>query len=772
MTKRLFMLLLLLPVHAFLASSQTFTLSGVVRDSASHSPLPAANLRVLGSSKGTVANVMGVYKLSLDQGVYTIVTSFIGYRSDTARIALNRPVEYNPRLQATTIELPEVVITSEDPAMAIMRKVLEYKRKWSDSLRTYEFDAFTRMVVRRDTAIAMIVESYVTGFWQKGDTLREFVKQKRHTENIPGMGNLGVGGTVINFYDDDVQFVGYRFVGPTSPDAFDYYEFKLEKTRVRDDKPVYTIRITPKSRIAPLFTGTLDVVGDVYALVGVNISPNEAFTIPFVSGINIRYSQQFGLYEGRFWMPMDVRLNGSFEIGLAGFSFPRVVLEQSSVLYDYRINRPLADSIFKMKHLTELPSAKKLDSTFWQQHDVLPLTREEQHAYRTLDSTQTMDKQFKPSGPLSALSSPIFDYLSHLDVRFDRVEGLFLGIEYSRDSVMSNRLSMSGSVGYGFSDKKVDASVGATLALDKGRKWKVGVEAHDGIDYIPDDGYYPSAAIALAAVLSKTDYRDYFYSKGWRAFLASKPYRRLSLDFEYRNEDQSTAAKRTDFSLFEKNTPFRGNPTISDGVMRSLGMKIRYGDDPIPFGLAGSNFAEVEVQRADHGFLSSTFDFTRYQFHGEMRFNTYSSRLLFPPVLNFKIAGGVVTGTVPVQQFFSLESRYDGVAPLGVLRAGSVKEFAGNRYVMVTAEHNFRSTPFLLLKIPYLYRNSIELILYGSAAQTWSSNPLPFGTTTNGWYSEAGVGISRILTFFRFDFTYRFTQPKGLFVTLGVAQLI
>jgi hypothetical protein len=107
-----------------------------------------------------------------------------------------------------------------------------------------------------------------------------------------------------------------------------------------------------------------------------------------------------------------------------------------------------------------------------------------------------------------------------------------------------------------------------------------------------------------------------------------------------------------------------------------------------------------------------------------------------------------------------------------VLRTGNVKEFAGDRFVSLSVEHNFRSTPFLLLNIPYLYRNSIELILHGTVAQTWSSSILPFGKTTDGWYSEAGVGVSRILSFFRLDVSYRFVEPRGLFLTFGVAQIL
>ena len=772
MTKRLLLSAFLIPLIAEISASQVVTISGIVRDAVTRTPLPSANVRVLGTSKGTVANAVGVYKLSLDQGDYTVVYSFIGYYSDTLRRSLTRSIEYSPALQPTAIQMAEVVITSEDPAMAIMRKVIEYKKQWSQTLKSYEFEAFTRMVLRRDTAIAMIAESYTTGYWQKGDTLREIVKQKRRTENLPGTGNIAVGGTVVNFYDDDVRFVGYQFVGPTSPDAFDYYDFKLEKTRVRDDKPVYTITVIPKSRILPLFKGKIDVVGDIYALVGVDIEPNEAFTMPLVSELELHYTQQFGLYENKYWMPMDVRLSGSFEIGVPGFNFPRFIAEQASVLYDYRINRQLPDSIFSKPRITELQGAQKFDSLFWAHHDVLPLTNEEQHAYKTLDSTQSLDIQFRPTGAAMTFSAGgSLGFLSYLNIRYNRVEGPFLGLNYSRDSVIS-RLSLNGAAGYGFIDKKPKFTFGGSLFLDAGRRYKMGVEGYREFENIPDERYYPSLVIALGALFTKNDYRDYYYADGWRTFIEAKPLRRLSIRLLYKNEDQSIAVKLTDFSIFDKSKPFRSNPRIVEGTMRSLTIKARYGDEPVPFGLTTQNSAEVEIEHSNPELLASAFDFTRLIFRGEIRINTYSDRLLFPPALNLKLTAGISSGTLPPQRIFALESRYDGVGPMGVLRGGEVKEFTGHRFVALTAEHNFRSTPFLILNIPYLYKNSIELILHGTVAQTWSSSPLPFGATTNGWYSEAGVGISRILSFLRFDFTYRFAQPRGLFVTLGVAQII
>lgn len=771
MIQRFFALVILLSLALCTALPQVVTLSGTVRDASTNSPLPAANIRILGTSRGTVANVIGVYRLSLEKGEYTIIYSYIGYHSDTLHVMLDRSMDHSPRLKPTEIQMAEVVVTSEDPAMAIMRKVIEYKKRWTETLKSYEFDAFTRLIMRRDTSIAAITESYTTGYWQKGDTLREVVKQKRHTENIPGIAGIAVGGSVINFYEDDVNFSNFRFVGPTSAETFDYYDFKLVKTRLRDEVPVYVIRIIPKTRLAPLFQGELDVIGDTYALIGVDVAPNEAFQIPFISRMDLRYSQQFGFYENRYWMPMDVRLSGTFDIGFTGITLPRIGIEQASVLYDYKINRQLSDSIFKKGRVVQLPESQKFDSLFWAQHDVLPLTHEQQHAYKTLDSTQTLDKQFKPSGPLSALSSESLGYLGYFKIRFNRAEGLFLGLRHTADSLIKH-MSLSGFAGYGFADKKPKFGLGASVFFDGTRRYGLQIEGYRELDHRPDEGYYQPFLISLAAVLSKSDYRDYYYTSGWRASFEAKPGGRLSLQLQYQNEDESTAIKRTDFSIFDRSKPFRTNPPVDDGTMRTLALKAHYGDDPAPFGLFTQNFAELEIEHSDPKILASAFDFTRIIVRGEARITTYSSRLLFPPALNLKLTAGASSGAPPSQRIFSLDSRYDGIGPFGVLRGAGLKEFTGRSFVSLSLEHNFRSTPFLILDIPYLYRNSIEVIAHGTVAQSWSSSPLPFGATTNGWYSEAGVGISRILTFFRVDCTFRFAQPRGVFFSIGVAQII
>jgi hypothetical protein len=130
-------------------------------------------------------------------------------------------------------------------------------------------------------------------------------------------------------------------------------------------------------------------------------------------------------------------------------------------------------------------------------------------------------------------------------------------------------------------------------------------------------------------------------------------------------------------------------------------------------------------------------------------------------------AAGTSSGTLPLQRDFVLDSQLGRFAPFGVLRTAYPREFTGDRFAMISAEHNFRSVPFLMLGIPFLYKSGIEILVDASAAQSWLNG----NSMTNGWYYEAGIGIGKIFGIIRADVTYRISNPNGLFFTIGISSL-
>lgn len=455
LTKQLVVFILLSAVSSRL-SSQVFIVSGGIRDSSTGEVLVAATIRVMGSTRGTISNAQGNYRLALPQGEYTLSFSFVGYKTDSTHVRLAGNVHLEIHLVPSPVQMAEVLVTGEDPAIAIMRRVIENKKRWKERLKSYQLDAFTRQVIRRDTAIALISESYSTCYWQQGDTLREVIRQKRQTENIKGTQNFASVGGIINFYDDDIRFSGFTFVGPTSPRTFDYYDFKLERTRQQKGSNIYDIKMIPKSRLVPSFSGSISIVEGSYAVVGIRVKPNEAFIIPYVTELDLSYAQQFALFENEYWMPVDIRINGYVRIGITGLTLPGIGIESISSIYDCRVNPIIPDSIFRKPRRIVLREADHYDSTFWAQRDVLPLTEDEKIAYQRLDSTQKLEKQFQPTGPLVTLGNLVDAAPVSPQFRFNRVEGLFVGASAHLDS-LTTRVKITAEGGYGFADKKSKA---------------------------------------------------------------------------------------------------------------------------------------------------------------------------------------------------------------------------------------------------------------------------------------------------------------------------
>jgi hypothetical protein len=105
-------LLLLLSMNLLLAQ-QKYTLSGTIKDKKTGETMIGVSVLVLElSGTGTTCNTYGFYSLTLPEGKYTILYSFIGYKTDTISINLKSNIKSDHSLSESSIQLGEVVITS------------------------------------------------------------------------------------------------------------------------------------------------------------------------------------------------------------------------------------------------------------------------------------------------------------------------------------------------------------------------------------------------------------------------------------------------------------------------------------------------------------------------------------------------------------------------------------------------------------------------------------------------------------------------------------
>ena len=107
-----FFLLMLLAASALPSFSQSkFTISGTIKDSASGEVLIGviASVKEL-SATGVSTNEYGFYSLTLGEGNYTIIYSYLGYKPDSIKISLHQNIKQNIRLAGLGTSLQEVQV--------------------------------------------------------------------------------------------------------------------------------------------------------------------------------------------------------------------------------------------------------------------------------------------------------------------------------------------------------------------------------------------------------------------------------------------------------------------------------------------------------------------------------------------------------------------------------------------------------------------------------------------------------------------------------------
>jgi hypothetical protein len=390
-----------------------------------------------------------------------------------------------------------------------------------------------------------------------------------------------------------------------------------------------------------------------------------------------------------------------------------------------------------------------------------------------LDSTQTLEVQFRPGGITATIGGEagfLDEGVRYLDIAFNRVEGLHAGVSVDAEKVLPV-LGVRAGWAYGFSDKRAKYNFGATLFTSAGRVFGIGADVYRVMDHRPESGYYGSLFNSFTALFVKNDYRDYYEAEGWETFCTVTPVRLVNVRLSFTAESQRSVNQRTNYSIVYPSRQYRDNPPIIPGRLRSMMLFVRLGEEPVPLELVSRNAVELRVERSTPGFASSQFDFSRYEAVATFSVPTFGSSFLFRPELKMRIAAGGSSGTIPPQRLFGIESQSSSFAPFGVMRALRVKEFSGTSYAAINIEENFRTLPFLALGIPFLYKNNLELVVHGGAAHSWNSGPYVI-PVTSAWYTEAGVGLSRILELFRVDATWRLSAPTRFCVTISAASIL
>jgi len=110
---KLFCLGMMLASASTVIAQQNFTLSGHVKCAETGEALIGSTIFVEGLNTGTITNLYGFYSITLPEGNYTLLYSYIGYKDEIIQIKLRENVTRDFELSSIPFEMEEVVIRSE-----------------------------------------------------------------------------------------------------------------------------------------------------------------------------------------------------------------------------------------------------------------------------------------------------------------------------------------------------------------------------------------------------------------------------------------------------------------------------------------------------------------------------------------------------------------------------------------------------------------------------------------------------------------------------------
>ena len=761
--------------------SQDYEVSGKITDAVTNKPLEYVTVQVADSNYGTTGEKDGTYFIRLKNGPAKLVFSYIGYKTDTTYLYIeDSSVVRNIFLKPSDIMTDEIVVYGEDPAYEIIRKAIEYKKEIKKKLTEYEYDAFSKFVIRsnqsdikgKDTSnssglnIFGILESETKGYFRQPDQEKQIVTAKKETANVTRGFAIPL---IVNFYDEDIDLNQFTIPTPLADDAFDNYDFRLFGTTSIDSTIIYEIEVINRSDNVPALFGNVYIADSVFSLRKIDLQTNNAGNPRGFE--KVVFNQRFASYkdtknkEEIYWMPSDVHIfaKGSF-VGLFKFE-----ADVTTIVSDYQLNKKAPKGIFDDIVVKVLPNAEK-DSSYWAENGLIKNTDEEKRAYKKIeieDRKKSREFSFSPAGISYGkylFSEPINYY------HFNKVEGSALLFNVLYRGYL-RRVNAEGYFSYGTSDKKSKYVLRYNQRFFNDKRMSVTAGIFNKIQPLSYPDFFSLSIFVntVKALFLKNDKLDYFYTTGYDLGLNYNFIPQLGLGLNYNQQKQRSAYNNTNYSFFNTDDTFLPNPEINDAFQRSVGVTLRispnkyrgvdWGNGDIsrfritnfPELLLGFNYSGKDV-------LNSNFIYRKFSaaLSGSNFINNFLN-------FRYKMVFESVSGQLPYQSLLFFNANTGTLdAPL-TFTTIKYQEFLGDKIFYLNFENDFGK--LFWGNIPVI--KSLNLIgLFNMGRTQITDENYQFAsnkdfTVPNQIFVEAGFGISRIFDIFRWDFAWRLNNYKA-----------
>jgi len=791
--KKIFIFLLLL-LNTTLA--QKYNITGFIGDKETSKPLSFANIRIDETTNGTTSNYDGQFILKLNAGEYKLIFSYVGYKTDTAIVSIPTNNQVNIKLQPEAVRLSEIVVSAnEDPAYRIIREAIARKKQNRKGLINFEYNAYSKRILKSAGDVALIEETFVKGYNEVDKWEKEFILSTHKTENqkkqVRSMDFNISDSYYIDFSKDTLTLLMDKIYLPIADNAFDYYDYKLLDITESSEGNIYRIKVIPRSDIQPLLQGEITIEDNTYSINSINLETNEGVRFLFVKDLSVKFVQQLGKYNG-YWLPNYVKTEAGFTFSFQGLlSLEKIEFEDISSITGYKINAPVPDSVkiavhskyggFTSDTTDKMHKPYELTREEINEQRPIPLTKTEIKAYADLDSSKTIEKMIKVSGPLSGLisendsqsdttTSILSASLGILNnyVTFDnnRVAGVLIGPRYN-GPILEDKLLIDLSGGYAFNRKKAEGELKLNYLFKKFLINDIEMQVFNKSKSWETFTPYSSLMNGIAVTTGFDDQFNYYLSRGFGLGISKKFGDRSSVKIGYISEKENSLPEMTYQSILKTNRFPRENPEINEGIDQRTYLKISLGKDPMEIQFIPENGLTGQIDFSNPAF-NSDFNYKKFRVTGLIKLETIYKELFIAPYLEIIIDAGIIRGNYGPQHLFSPNTALGFFAPPGVFKGLNPYRYAGTEMIALHLEHNWRTIPFQALGLNFIADLYLDFITGASILKTWNKSDYLPVAAMNKPYWEVYAGLSKILGVFRIDVNYNSLKNITVTSTIGV----
>ncbi len=513
----------LLTLFFTLTLQAQFQINGIVNDS-KNKPLPFATITT-SDNNNTITDVDGKFVLFSKVKITSFTVSYIGYQTKIITVSDNKKF-YPISLQQKTDDLKEVIISNENPALAILRKVISNKNNNNPQkkLKSFEYKTYNKLIVtanpdsitgRIDSSASykdlkknrINVDSSDYKFkeiiskqhlFQTEKVSQYQFRDKKLKETILGTKMAGFKQPVyeiiafnlqsISIYDSKYELFETKYNNPVSNDALKDYNYKLLDTVAIKGRNTYMIYFKNKEkRRASGLEGVLYIDQENYAIAkavmrikGVlDISGIHEFEYVPKEKIWFPGNTSFKIVKGK--NDDDIKILGgtiqfdgdaedAFETRKKSASdFTYLLSESNNFDIHYNTANPIKDPSLYIEILED--ASKKTDS-FWNKYRKDSLDLKSQKTYLLLDSISVKRriesrlrfgrKIINGYIPLGPIDLDLKKLIS-----YNNYEGFRLGLGGITNDAFSKNFRIEGYSAYGTKDGNFKYSLGSGIQIGK-----------------------------------------------------------------------------------------------------------------------------------------------------------------------------------------------------------------------------------------------------------------------------------------------------------------